>query len=64
MCECNRTAGTGTAPEEGVRLPLTIYDQMLAYSVCRSYILDKKDKKTPNCIRLIYIIPDRRGEEG
>lgn len=29
---------------EGV--PLTIYDQMLAYSLCRSYKMGKKIKKT------------------
>lgn len=45
MCECNRTAGTGTAPVHGVHLPLTIYDQMLAYSLCRSYKMGKKIKK-------------------
>lgn len=52
MCECTRTAGTGTAPVEGV--PLTIYDQMLAYSLCRSYKMGKKIKK-PTQLHLSYL---------
>lgn len=61
MCECTRAAGTGTAPVEGVSLPFTIYDQMLAYSACRSYKLAKKIKKHPTASVLSALF--QAGEE-
>jgi len=52
ICQCNRTSGYST---NGSSYTSAICEQIIEYSVCRSYALDQKTKIKIGCIYLIHI---------